>query len=230
MGNGLVVASATSTLDHTWTIGHGPAMSSPTAASFWTTGHGPVVPEPTSTESLLRVATKATSPPASTLATVVKRSAAALNTSEVTCRPLVTQNLNDLLGCHTNDDNWIYFTLMKPDGSIALSLQGKHVLYFVSKEWTLTYPDRICKSFLNDPSSNPTCSEDHCRSALIPGIDLCLSLVKSPKALRSGGSTDSCGYVNDVHTIEQHLVTRAKFGYLNNGITVDDAIIPFIEQ
>jgi hypothetical protein len=74
-----------------WNIGPGPAMSSPTAASSWTNDHGLAVPEPTSPMSLFQVATKAAPHPASTLITVVKQLSAALNTSVVTRRPLVTQ-------------------------------------------------------------------------------------------------------------------------------------------
>ena len=230
-GHGPVVASTASTEDRPWAIGHGPAMSSPTAALLWTTGHGSVVPEPASTMSLVQVVTTAAPTPASSLATVIQRSPAALNTSEVTRRPLITPSqINKILGCHREDNGWIYFTLMKPDSSIALFYKGKRVLYFVSKEWTLTYPNKVRKALFNDPSSYPTCPEGHCRSTFIPGTDLRLSLVKSPKVFRSGGYGDRCGYVDDVHTIRRNLVTRAKFGYLNNGVTVADHIIPFVES
>lgn len=187
--------------------------------------------QPTSSMSPLQVVTKAAPPPASTLATVIKRSPAALNTSRVARRPLITPSqINDLLGCHPEDDNWIYFTLMKSDDSIALSLKWECFLYFVSKEWALTYPDKIRKALFNDPSSYSTCPEGHCRSTLIPGTDLRLSLVKSPKVFRSGRYEASCGYVDDVHTIRRNLITRAKFGYLKNGVTVADQIIPFVES
>lgn len=231
MGHGPVVVSATSTLDHQWTIGHGPAMSSPTAVPPWATHRGPVIPEPTSPLSLVQVTTKAAPPPASTFATVVMRSPAALNTSGVTCRPLVPANfLDDFLGCHPMDDDWIYFTLVKSDDSLALSRRGIRILYFVSKEWTLTYPNKVRKALFNDPSSYPTCPEGHCRSTLIPKTEIRLSLVKRPKVFRSGGYEDSCGYVDDVHTVRKNLVTRAEFGYLNNGVTVSDAVIAFVEK
>lgn len=99
---------------------------------------------------------------------------------------------------------------MKPDDYIALSFTGKRFLYFVSEEWTLTYPDKVRKALFNDPSPYSTCPEGQCRSAFIPGTDIRLSLVKSPKVSRSGGYMDSCGYINDVHAIRQNLVTRAK--------------------
>lgn len=128
------------------------------------------------------------------------------------------------------DDDWIYFTLVKSDDSLALSRKGTRILYFFSKEWTLTYPKKVRKALFNEPSSCPTCPEGHCRSTVIPGTELRLSLVKSPKVFRSGGYEDSCGYVDDVHTVRKNLVTRAEFGYLNNRVTVSDAVIAFVEK
>lgn len=47
---------------------------------------------------------------------------------------------------------------------------------------------------------------------------------------RSRGYVISCGYVNNVSTIRQYLVSRTKIKYLDNDVAVNDAVVASVEQ
>jgi hypothetical protein len=200
----------------------------------WTAGHSPaIVLEPKPTASLLQTASQAAPPPASTLSIILKRSPGVLNTSKSTKKPrgsLPSTPDYFLTNCHTDDCDWIYFTLLSPDDSFALDTKGKRILYYVSKEWVLTYPETVRKALFNDPEPYFTCPEGHCRSAIVPGTELRLELVKNPKVFRAGWNEGSCGYVDDVQTTGRNLVTRGKFGYLKTGATLNDVAVAFVER
>ncbi|KAJ4378923.1 hypothetical protein N0V86_005800 [Didymella sp. IMI 355093] len=181
----------------------------------------------------LATASQAAPPPASTLSIIVKRSPGKLITSKSTKKPRGTLSSHPdylLTDCHTDDRDWIYFTLLSPDDSLALDTKEKRVLHYVSKEWVLTYPETVRKALFNDPEPYLTCPEGHCRSAVVPGTELRLELVKNPKVFCAGWNEGSCGYVDDAQAIGGNLVTRGKFGYLKTGATLNDAVVAFVER
>lgn len=233
LGHGPVVVSTASTPDRQWTTDHGPVMVSPTIRPS-TTGHSPVMfPRPTSTASSLPSASPPESNAASTLATVIRHSPTTLKASTTT--HIASGGYSSLFSClltdcHDDDRDYIYFTLLSPNGSLALDSKGKRGLYFIKTQWYLTYTQTIRKALFNDTEHFLHCPEGYCRSTIIPSTDLRSELVKNPKVFRAGWDGGRCGYMDNTQAIGKNFVTRGKFGYLHTGAILNSGAVAFVEQ
>lgn len=132
--------------------------------------------------------------------------------------------------CHPDSSDYIYFTVLSPDGSLLRDARGEKALYHIRTSWSITYPGILQKALFNDPDSYPGCRNGHCLSTVIPGTDLRIARVKNPRIFRAGSQNEYCGYMDDLSKINKLSVQLGAFGYLKDGAQPLIPVLDFVEE
>ncbi|KAF2633305.1 hypothetical protein BU25DRAFT_319509, partial [Macroventuria anomochaeta] len=133
--------------------------------------------------------------------------------------------------CHEDSGDYVYFTILSPNGSLALGSKEEKALHYVKTQWHLSYPGALRKALFNDPEEFPGCPNGHCISRTIPGTNLRLEYVRNPRVFRAGWHEGNCGYLDGIQKVNRYLVVRlGDFGYLSTGAAPQIPVINFVEQ
>ncbi len=132
--------------------------------------------------------------------------------------------------CHDDDSGYIYFTLVSPNGSLALDSEGRRALHYIGLDWHLTYIVDLHKALFNDPKPQHRCPKGNCFSTTIPGTDLRLEHVRDPEIFRSGWYPGQCGYLDGIQKIAKPDISLGDFGYLFAGAAPQIPVVNFLEQ
>ena len=134
-----------------------------------------------------------------------------------------------LTDCHPDSSEYVYFTVLSPDGELVRDSKRGKMLLYAKPEWSLTYPETLRRALLNDAEVFPGCPNGHCVSKLIPGTELRLEYVKNPHVFRANWQDGRCGYL-DIQRVDRMIVRLGAFGYLYKGTAPDIRVVDFVEQ